>query len=158
MSSWGFNISIGGDLTKYLSNLFYCFATLIVLFFFCIWAEFSIFEFVPIASGPVPGHHWKEPGHVFFGLSFQVFIHINRIPLNLPFTRLSSPNFLSLSSYDRCSSPLIIFVAIASLIPLCPRVSCNREPRNWHGIPDVASLCVSQIEGSCPLTCWQCYS
>ena len=28
--------------------------------------ELHLFQFVPIASSPVTGHHWKEPGSVLF--------------------------------------------------------------------------------------------
>jgi len=28
--------------------------------------ELLMFEFVPTASCPVMGHHWKEPGSIFF--------------------------------------------------------------------------------------------
>ena len=35
---------------------------------------------MPVASGPVTGHHWKEPGSVLFASSLQVFIHIDEIP------------------------------------------------------------------------------
>jgi len=31
----------------------------------------SVFQVVPIASGPVTEHHWKEPGGVFFVLSLR---------------------------------------------------------------------------------------
>lgn len=41
----------------------------------------------------------------------QILIHIDKIPLRLLFSRLNSPRSLSLSSYKRCSRPLIIFVA-----------------------------------------------
>lgn len=40
----------------------------------------------------------------------QVFIHINKIPLI--FFHLNSPRFLNLSSKERCSSPLIISMAL----------------------------------------------
>ena len=42
-----------------------------------------MFQFVPIASGPVAGHHWKEPGSISFAPSLQVFIDIEKIPLSL---------------------------------------------------------------------------
>ena len=60
--------------------------------------EPPVFQVVPIASGPVAGHHWEEPGSVFFAPSWQVFISIDEIPLSLFFPRLNSPSSLSLSS------------------------------------------------------------
>jgi len=51
-----------------------------------------VFQFVLIASGPVTGQH------LLFAPYLQVFIHIDKIALNLLFYRLSSPSSLSLSS------------------------------------------------------------
>jgi len=42
--------------------------------------EPPVFVFVPTASGPVTGHHWKEPGSVLFTSSVQVFAYIEKIP------------------------------------------------------------------------------
>jgi len=60
--------------------------------------EPPMFQFVAMASCPVAGHHWKEPGSVTFTPSLQVFIHIDEIPSSLLFSRLNSPSPLSLSS------------------------------------------------------------
>lgn len=53
-----------------------------------------------------------EKSSVLFAFSLQVFIHIDKIPLSLFFSRLNIPSSLSLSLHARCSSPLIIFVAL----------------------------------------------
>ena len=45
-------------------------------------------QFLPIASGPVTGHHWKEPGSILFAPSLEIFIYIGKIPLCLLFSRL----------------------------------------------------------------------
>jgi len=42
--------------------------------------EPPVFLFVPTAAGPVTGHHWKEPGSVFFAPSLQVFAHVEDPP------------------------------------------------------------------------------
>jgi len=42
--------------------------------------EFLVYQFVPIASCPVAGHHWEEAGSVFFTPSLQVFINIDKTP------------------------------------------------------------------------------
>jgi len=42
--------------------------------------EPPLFQFVPIASGLVTGHHWEEPGCIFFTPCLQVFIYIDKIP------------------------------------------------------------------------------
>lgn len=61
---------------------------------------------------PVPGQHRKEAVSVLFAPSLQVFMYIDEIPLTLPFFRLHYPSSPSLSSYERCSGPLTIFVAL----------------------------------------------
>ena len=43
-------------------------------------AEPPVFQFVPIVSGPVAGHHCKEPGSAFFTSSLHVLIYIDKIP------------------------------------------------------------------------------
>lgn len=88
----------------------------------------------------------------------KVFIYIDRIPLNLLLSRLSSPHSTSLFWYERCSSPLIIFMALSALVPPCHCASCKREPRNGHTTPDVVSLGESKKEGSHSLTCWGHFS
>ena len=60
--------------------------------------EPPLFQCVPGASGPVTGHHWKEPGSILFAPFLQVFISIEKTPLSLLFSRLNSPSSLSLSS------------------------------------------------------------
>ena len=70
--------------------------------------EPPMFRFVPTASGLVTGHHWKEPGSVFFAPSLQVFIYVDMIPLSLLFSRLKSPSSLRLSSHEKCLSPNLV--------------------------------------------------
>ena len=61
--------------------------------------EPPVFQFVPIASGPVTAYHWKEPGSIFFATSLQVFLYIDKIlPSSLLFSRLNSPDSLRFSS------------------------------------------------------------
>jgi len=42
--------------------------------------EATVFQYVPIVSCPVPGHHWKKPDSVLFAPSLQVFMHIDKVP------------------------------------------------------------------------------
>lgn len=35
--------------------------------------EPPVFEFVPTSSGPVFGHHWKDPGSVLLSPYLQIF-------------------------------------------------------------------------------------
>ena len=39
--------------------------------------ESPVFQFVLMASGHGTGHHWKEPGSIFFTPSLKTFVHIN---------------------------------------------------------------------------------
>lgn len=69
-------------------------------------------QFVPIASCPVIGHHRVQFGPVFFIVSHQLFI---RIALSTR-SRLSCTLHNPLHTlYNRCSYPLIFFVAFAAL-------------------------------------------
>lgn len=63
----------------------------------CVQIEFPIFKFVPVAS-----YHWEEEsGSLFCITAFQVFIHINKFPLSLLFSRLNSPSPLSSSPLNQ---------------------------------------------------------
>jgi len=42
--------------------------------------EWPVFESVPVDSGSVTGHAWKESRSVFFAPFHQIFIHIDEIP------------------------------------------------------------------------------
>jgi len=53
-------------------------------------------------------------------------IHMDRIPLNLLFARLNSPSLLSLPSRERCSSTLVVFVALCWTQSY---ISCTEELR-----------------------------
>lgn len=93
-----------------------------------------ICQFVPLASCPVTGHNWKEPNSILFAPSFQVFIHNDKIPLDLLFFRMNqpfpvSPSSLDLSSQERCCSPLIISWPSTRLFTICPCLCCTERPR-----------------------------
>ena len=78
ISRWLLSISKDGDSTTSLGNLCQCRSP-------SQWKSVSsfvqreppIFQFVPVVSGPVTGHQWKEPVSVFFTPSLQVFEHID---------------------------------------------------------------------------------
>jgi len=78
-------------------------------------------------------------------------MHINKIHPSLPFCRLDSPRSLSISSYDRCSSPFIILVGLDSL--RCAHVSpvlgsialdpaCRAEQRGRITLSDMLSTLI----------------
>lgn len=95
------------------------------LFFLCLNRICSISICVPIASYSFTGHHWKQSGSIFVISSHQVIIHMGKIPMSLLFYRPTHPSSLGLFSYNRYSSPLISFVALHRLIPVCPCLSCG---------------------------------
>jgi len=65
-----------------------------------------VFWFLAIATGPVTGHHWEEPGSVLFAPSLQVFIQTDEILPSLLFSRLNSASSPSLSSHRDAPGPL----------------------------------------------------
>ena len=112
-----------------------------------------LFHFVPIASDPVTGHHWKES--VFFAPSLWggVNTHTDKILLSLLYA-------------EQCqlSQPFVIGEMLQSLSHLCgPLLDClqyvpifhTEEPRTGHSAPGVAMPVLSRGEGSPPLTSWQ---
>lgn len=73
-------------------------------------------QFLPISSCPVIGHHWKEPGSVFFMSSLQLSIRCSDphepLLLQAEWSQPESPHILSLSSKGRCSSLLIVLMSL----------------------------------------------
>lgn len=65
--------------------------------------EQLVFQGVPIASGPVCGHHLKHPVSFVFTASLQVFIYIDKFPLNfhtVPFLLTFNKVFFSIGVPD----------------------------------------------------------
>jgi len=75
-------------------------------------------------------------------------------PLSLLFHRLNRPRLFSLSSYGRCSRPLIIFVALCWTASRRSLSVLMWGPRTGHSILNMASLGQSRMGESPPLTCW----
>lgn len=117
--------------------------------------EPSVFQFVCITSCPGTGHHWNEFGSIFFAPFPQVFIDIDKILSEPSLIRVEPPP-LSFSSWERCSRPFVILMAIhqnlfsmsISLVP--ERSELNTVFQVWP------QKCWG--EGSFPLTCWQWFS
>jgi len=63
---------------------------------------------------------------------------VMRSPLSLLFSRLNKPYSLSLSSYGRVPSPLIIFVALLWTLSACPHLFRIAGTKTEHNIPGVA--------------------
>ena len=80
----------------------------------------DVFQLMLIASGPITGHHWQEPGSVLFALSLQVFRHIDEILLPEPSLLQAeesqlSQHFLIMSDVPVPSSSLWPFPSLNSL-------------------------------------------
>lgn len=102
------------------------------------------FWFVPIASDPVIEHLRKEPGSVLFASSPRVLVYIEKISLSLLSSGAKSCISLSLSSWVRCSSALIILCRTLSSVS----ISCAGMPRTGHGTPGMALPVLSREEES----------
>ena len=83
----------------------------------------------------------KNPSSVFFTPPNQSFIDIDKIPLRLLFSWLNSPSSLKLPLCKRCSSPLIILVALDWLAPVCLCLSCTGESSTEASSPDGSDQC-----------------
>lgn len=102
--------------------------------------ESPVFHFVPFVFCPVTENHWQEFCSVFFILPHQVFIHLDKIPLRLCFGQ-NNPSSLSLSSYQRCFTPFIIFMVFfwSLLVHVCLILG--------HQMPDPAfQVCLTSAE------------
>lgn len=91
----------------------------------CIW--FCSHSFLFIHWIPVRIPIWLC---VIYSLSHQLFIDIDKIPLNLLLPSLSSPSFLSLLLCNRCSIPWALW-PFDGLIPVCQFLFLHRGTQNW---------------------------
>lgn len=68
----------------------------------------SVFQSVPIASGSLTEHHWKESGHVFLAPSLQISTYIDEVPQ----TQLSQTFLIGemLQSLHHLQGPLLDFL------------------------------------------------
>jgi len=135
-SSLALSTAREGAATASLGSLGQCFTTLMVKNFFPIsnlnLPSFSLEPFAlsyhctPLCKAPL--HPSCRP--------LQALAAALRSPQSLLFSRLNSPNSLSLSSEERCSSPWIIFVASSGPVPThpCPSyVGGSRAGRRTPG-------------------------
>lgn len=78
----------------------------------CVQMEYLWFSFVCIASWANSAELQRLRNTDYWQVwlshlhSYQLFTHVDKIPLFFLFSRLRSPHSLSLSSCERCSSPL----------------------------------------------------
>ena len=89
-------------------------------------------------------------------------MYIDKIHLCLLSSRPGSPTALSLSSYDRCSSPSHLSVPFTGLASVCPCLSRTGQAVcvsvRWAVHTPRASAALSRGHGSPPSTCWYCSS
>lgn len=90
--------------------------------------EPPVFHIVPIASGSVTGHQWKEPSSTFLAPSPEMFIDIDEIPLSCVFSRLRSPSSFGISSKEGCSSPFNFVTLCWSPVSLFLSYSGELDP------------------------------
>ena len=115
--------------------------------------EPPVFQFVPIAFGPVTGHQWKEPGSVLFSPSLQVFIYIDDIS---PEPSLLQPECSQISLHFFIGKMVLtIFVALRCSLSSKPLSLLYRGPQNWtqHSrfLPLAGSTTLWCISHSSPL-------
>ena len=110
MSNQVLSISKAGDTTTSLGNLCQC-STAFTVKKFIIHSSFVYFGLCPLPLVLSLGTT-KDSPVLSSSLHHQVFMHTDKTPLSLLSCGLSSPSSLSLSLYERCSSPFIIFVAL----------------------------------------------
>lgn len=113
--------------------------------------ECPLFQFMLIATGPVTGHHLKEPGSTFVSHSLQVFMGIDKVfPWTFCSPGLTGPTTSDL--YVRCFSHSIIFVDYHKYVCISLLL---RQLRIGHNMPAVASSVLNREAGSLLLTCRQ---
>lgn len=108
--TWILSIFWDGELTITLTCLFHCLTITTAKKLSC---SDGISQVIICASYPVTGYYWEESGSLFFIPAHQLFVHIDKVLLSFPFSRLNTVCFLSLSSHERCSSPLILLTVLS---------------------------------------------
>ena len=136
-SNLALNTSREGASTTSLGNLFHCLTTLIVKNFFLLsklnLPSFTFKSLPLVLSLPALV---KKSISSFLASPLQVLKAAIRSAQNLLFSKLNNPSSLSLSSQERCSIPLLTFVALlwthfnSSMSFLCWVLqSCTQDSR-----------------------------
>lgn len=119
----------------------------------CVLVEFPVFGLVPIACHPIAGHHWEEPGSIFFTFPHEVFA-CTRIGapwaslLHAEHSQLSQP-LLTGQMLQACSSSSWPF---GGLGPACLCASLSGELSTG---PSPAAASPELSRGSPPSICWE---
>jgi len=102
----------------------------------------TLSQFKAITPCPIPTCTCKKPLSSSLAVPFRYWQAALRSPWSLLFSRLNSPNSLSLASQESCSSPWITFVASSGPAPTGPGLSCaegSRAGRRTSG--EVSAQC-----------------
>lgn len=154
-----FNIIKDGDSTTSTINLFLRLISLILYyknFFFGSNSDSLIFR-VLITSSPVSHQTLlRKPTMLllhFFPIRY--LYTLTKLPLSFSFSRLNNPSYLSLSSYERCSSPSSFLQPFFGLTPICPCFFHAGQPRPEPSTADIALPVPRRGQGPLALTSWQ---
>ena len=97
MSRQLLNVSQDGVSTISLGTLCHCSVMLTVKKGLPdIQTEPPAIQFVPTVSCPVTGHYWKDPGSILFLPFFQIFIYIDKIPVEPSFLQAKQSQLFQL--------------------------------------------------------------
>jgi len=134
-SSPALNTAREGAATASLGSLCQGLTTLTGKNFFLL-SKSPLFHLEAITPCPITTCPCKKSFSSFIVGPFRYWKAAVSCPQSLLFSRLKSPNSLSLSSQQRCSSPWIIVVASSGPAPTSPGLSCaegSRDGRSTGG-------------------------
>jgi len=95
-----------------------------------LWSKSALFQLEAITPCPVAPCPFKNSLSSSLLGPFRYWQAAIRSPWSLGFSRLNSPNSVSLSSQQRCSSPHVIAMACSGPTPAGPCPSCA-EGSSW---------------------------
>ena len=129
-SNLTWNVSRDGASTTSLGNLYQCLTIPNSKeFLLYIQSKSTLFQFEAITPCPITTGPCKRSLSSLLVAPFKYWKASLRSPRSLFFSRLNSPNSLSFSSQQRCSSPPIIAMASSGPAPTAPCLSCAEGSR-----------------------------
>ena len=129
MSSWLLSMPKGGDSTASQGNLFQSLTILTVQKYFLVFKWICRYlNLCPLTLLLSPGTTENSLAPSSLHPSFRSLYKLMRFPLSLLYSRLKNLRFLSLFSYERCSTPLIFIVALCQI-----HFNKSMSPLYWGG-------------------------
>lgn len=110
-----------------------------------------VFQFVPIASGPVSEHHRKEPGSSSVHSSFR---HSYSLTGFLAEATLLQAEHAQLCSFPHRGDPPVPTSSLQPLLDFPLYLSHEGQPTTGHRVSGPASPALSGVEGLPPRTRW----